>query len=144
MPDTFELARALDAAGVPIIGTTPDSIDPAGRPRTPGQMLHDLGLLQPPNRIAFDVESAAGLADEVGFLLVVRPPMCWVGERWRLFTIRKSWPAICAKRVKVTKIARVIDHFIQQLRLMSILFVMGGSVHWRLDGAYRASGCALR
>jgi carbamoyl-phosphate synthase large subunit len=69
----LNLARALEKAGVPIIGTTPDSIDLAEDSERFQQMIHKLDLLQPPNRIAFDVSSALDLAQQVGFPLVVRP-----------------------------------------------------------------------
>jgi carbamoyl-phosphate synthase large subunit len=55
----LNLARALEAAGVPIVGTTPDSIDLAEDRERFQKMIHELNLLQPPNRIAFDVESSA-------------------------------------------------------------------------------------
>jgi carbamoyl-phosphate synthase large subunit len=53
----LNLARALEAAGVPIVGTTPDSIDLAEDRERFQQMIQRLGLLQPPNQIAFDVDS---------------------------------------------------------------------------------------
>ncbi|GMQ97202.1 MAG: carbamoyl-phosphate synthase large subunit [Gammaproteobacteria bacterium] len=69
----LKLARALKAAGAPIIGTTPDSIDLAeDRERFQG-MLQDAGLKQPANRTVRSAEEAALLADAVGFPLVVRP-----------------------------------------------------------------------
>ena len=67
----LNLARALEAAGVPIIGTTPDSIDLAEDRERFQQLLIKLDLRQPPNRIAFDVETSAALAEQVGFPLVV-------------------------------------------------------------------------
>ena len=69
----LNLARSLERAGVPIIGTTPDSIDLAEDRERFQQMINELELRQPPNRISFDVESASQLAEEVGFPLVVRP-----------------------------------------------------------------------
>jgi carbamoyl-phosphate synthase large subunit len=69
----LKLARALEAAGAPIIGTSPDSIDLA-EDRERFQMLIDrLGLLQPPNRIARNADESIALAREVGYPLVVRP-----------------------------------------------------------------------
>ncbi len=69
----LNLARALEAEGVPIIGTSPDSIDLAEDRERFQQMLDRLDLRQPPNRIARDVEQAVTLADEIGYPLVVRP-----------------------------------------------------------------------
>ncbi len=48
----LKLARDLEKAGVPIIGTTPDAIDRAEDRERFQQMLHELGLKQPPNRTA--------------------------------------------------------------------------------------------
>lgn len=69
----LNLARDLEAAGAPIIGTSPDSIDLAEDRERFQQLVEELGLKQPPNRIATDSELAVGLADEVGYPLVVRP-----------------------------------------------------------------------
>jgi len=69
----LNLARPLQAAGVPIIGTSPDSIDLAEDRERFQQLLHKLGLRQPPNRTASDVEHAVELAAEIGYPLVVRP-----------------------------------------------------------------------
>jgi len=69
----LKLARALEAAGVPIIGTSPDAIDHAEDRERFQQMVEKLGLLQPPNRLAFSADSAASQAAEIGYPLVVRP-----------------------------------------------------------------------
>jgi carbamoyl-phosphate synthase large subunit len=69
----LKLARALEAAGVPIIGTSPDAIDHAEDRERFQQMVEKLNLLQPPNRLAFSADSAAAQAAEIGYPLVVRP-----------------------------------------------------------------------
>ncbi len=69
----LKLARDLEAAGVPIIGTSPDSIDLAeDRERFQG-MINKLKLRQPPNRTARDEKGALRLAEEIGYPVVVRP-----------------------------------------------------------------------
>ncbi|RFA30561.1 carbamoyl phosphate synthase large subunit [Alkalilimnicola ehrlichii] len=69
----LKLARDLEAAGAPIVGTTPDSIDLAeDRERFQG-LIESLGLQQPPNRTARAVDQALELAAEIGYPLVVRP-----------------------------------------------------------------------
>ncbi|MBK8639573.1 MAG: carbamoyl-phosphate synthase large subunit [Chromatiaceae bacterium] len=69
----LKLARALEAAGVPIIGTSPDSIDLAeDRERFQG-MVQVLGLLQPPNTTARSEHDAIAQAAGIGYPLVVRP-----------------------------------------------------------------------
>jgi carbamoyl-phosphate synthase large subunit len=69
----LKLANDLEAAGAPIIGTSPDSIDLAEDRERFQQLVEKLNLRQPPNRTARDTESAAQLADEIGYPLVVRP-----------------------------------------------------------------------
>ena len=69
----LKLARALEQAGVPIIGTTPDAIDRAEDRERFQQMIDKLGLRQPPNRTARSADDALRLAAEIGSPLVVRP-----------------------------------------------------------------------
>ncbi|MGB8692855.1 MAG: carbamoyl-phosphate synthase large subunit [Steroidobacteraceae bacterium] len=69
----LKLSRALEAAGAPIIGTTPDSIDIAEDRERFQQLVRRLGLRQPANATARTEEQAVLLAREVGFPLVVRP-----------------------------------------------------------------------
>ncbi len=69
----LNLARDLERAGVPIIGTSPDSIDLAGdRSRFKG-LLEKLGLRQPTNGIATDVAGAREVAHRIGYPVLVRP-----------------------------------------------------------------------
>ncbi len=69
----LKLARALEAAGVPIIGTSPDSIDVAEDRERFQKLVDRLQLKQPPNRTARTEDDAVRLAGEIGFPLVVRP-----------------------------------------------------------------------
>ncbi|GAA0206451.1 carbamoyl-phosphate synthase large subunit [Kangiella japonica] len=69
----LKLARALEAAGVPIIGTSPDAIDRAEDRERFQRAINRLGLLQPPNRTARNIEEGVRLAEEIGYPLVVRP-----------------------------------------------------------------------
>ena len=69
----LKLARPLEAAGVPIIGTSPDSIDLAEDRERFQQLLKRLGLKQPANRTAKTAQEAVEMAAEVGYPLVVRP-----------------------------------------------------------------------
>ena len=69
----LKLSRALEAAGAPIIGTSPDSIDVAEDRERFQALVKELGLKQPANATARTEEQAVRLAREVGFPLVVRP-----------------------------------------------------------------------
>ena len=69
----LKLARALEAAGAPIIGTTPDQIDRAEDRERFQQMIQALSLRQPANTAVRSVEAAVAAAAEIGYPLVVRP-----------------------------------------------------------------------
>jgi carbamoyl-phosphate synthase large subunit len=69
----LKLSRALEAAGAPIIGTSPDSIDIAEDRERFQVLVKNLGLKQPANATARTEEQAVVLARTVGFPLVVRP-----------------------------------------------------------------------
>ena len=69
----LNLAKKLEKAGVPIIGTTPTSINLAEDREQFQQLLHRLGIRQPPNRTARSVEEGLRLANEIGYPLIVRP-----------------------------------------------------------------------
>ena len=69
----LKLAVSLEKAGVPIIGTSPDSIDRAEDRERFQEMLHKLGLIQPENGTARSFEEAEKVADRIGYPVVVRP-----------------------------------------------------------------------
>jgi len=111
----LNLARALESAGVPIIGTTPDSIDLAEDRERFQQMLIKLELRQPPNRIAFDVETSAALAEQVGFPLVVRPSYVLGGRAMEIVYDQDDLARYMKEAVKVTKNSPVLlDRFLDE------------------------------
>ncbi|WBU53283.1 carbamoyl-phosphate synthase large subunit [Paracoccus sp. SCSIO 75233] len=69
----LKLANDLEAAGIPILGTSPDAIDLAEDRERFQHLLQDLGLKQPVNGIAHSDEEAREIAAKVGFPLVIRP-----------------------------------------------------------------------
>lgn len=69
----LKLAKELAIAGVPIIGTSPDSIDRAEDRERSQQLIHKLGLLQPPNGTVRSVEEGLRLAKVFAYPLIVRP-----------------------------------------------------------------------
>ena len=69
----LKLARALEAEGAPIIGTSPDAIDRAEDRERFREMLDKLGLLQPPNATVRSLAEAEEVAERVGYPVLVRP-----------------------------------------------------------------------
>jgi len=111
----LNLARALEAAGVPIIGTTPDSIDLAEDRERFQQLVDRLGLRQPPNRIAFDVKSSAALAEQVGFPLVVRPSYVLGGRAMEIVYDQEDLARYMKQAIQVTQDSPVLlDRFLDE------------------------------
>jgi carbamoyl-phosphate synthase large subunit len=69
----LNLARALEAAGVPILGTSPDNIDMAEDRERFQELVTRLGLKQPANGTALDVQQALNAARRIGYPVLVRP-----------------------------------------------------------------------
>ena len=69
----LNLSRGLEAAGVKIIGTSPDMIDAAEDRERFQQILQQLGLRQPPNGTAIDVDGAVTAANRIGYPVLLRP-----------------------------------------------------------------------
>ncbi len=69
----LRLARGLEQAGVPILGTSPEAIDRAEDRGRFEAITRDLGVTQPPNGVAHSVEEAVAVAARVGYPVLVRP-----------------------------------------------------------------------
>ncbi len=69
----LKLSQALSREGIPILGTSADAIDLAEDRERFQQLLHRLGLLQPDNGIARSAEEAVGIAERIGYPVVIRP-----------------------------------------------------------------------
>jgi len=67
------LAKPLEAAGIPILGTSPDAIDLAEERGAFSRILDDAGLLAPKNGTAHDLASATAVAEGIGYPVLVRP-----------------------------------------------------------------------
>ena len=80
----LKLARALADEGVPIKGTSPDSIDLAEDRERFQQLLEACNLRQPPNRTARTPEAAVGHAAAIGYPLVVRPSYVLGGRAMKI------------------------------------------------------------
>jgi carbamoyl-phosphate synthase large subunit len=109
----LKLARALEAAGAPIIGTSPDSIDAAEDRERFQKMVDKLGLRQPPNRTATDPEQAVRLAAEIGYPLVVRPSYVLGGRAMEIVYGEDDLQRYMREAVKVSNESPVLlDRFL--------------------------------
>ncbi len=109
----LKLARDLEAAGAPIIGTSPESIDLAEDRERFQQMIHKLGLLQPPNATARSAEEAVELATELGYPLVVRPSYVLGGRAMEIVYEEKDLRRYMREAVKVSNESPVLlDRFL--------------------------------
>jgi len=110
----LKLALDLERAGVPIIGTTPDSIDIAEDRERFQKLLHELGLRQPPNRTARTEEQAVALANEIGYPLVVRPSYVLGGRAMEIVHGDKDLERYMREAVRVSEKSPVLlDRFLE-------------------------------
>ncbi|MEZ0315740.1 MAG: carbamoyl-phosphate synthase large subunit, partial [Methylophilaceae bacterium] len=109
----LKLARGLEKAGVPIIGTTPNAIDRAEDRERFQQMLQEIGLKQPPNRTARTPEEALRLALEIGYPLVVRPSYVLGGRAMEIVHEQAQLERYMREAVKVSNESPVLlDRFL--------------------------------
>jgi carbamoyl-phosphate synthase large subunit len=109
----LKLALDLERAGVPIIGTSPDSIDVAEDRERFQKLLHELGLRQPPNRTARTEEQALALAHEIGYPLVVRPSYVLGGRAMEIVHGDRDLERYMREAVRVSEKSPVLlDRFL--------------------------------
>jgi carbamoyl-phosphate synthase large subunit len=109
----LKLALDLERAGVPIVGTSPNSIDIAEDRERFQALLHALGLKQPPNRTARTEEQALVLAQEIGYPLVVRPSYVLGGRAMEIVHGDKDLERYMRDAVKVSEKSPVLlDRFL--------------------------------
>ena len=109
----LKLAKALEANGVPIIGTSPDSIDLAEDRERFQKLVDSLGLKQPPNRTARSAEEALAHAREIGYPLVVRPSYVLGGRAMEVVHADADLARYMREAVKVSHDSPVLlDRFL--------------------------------
>ena len=104
----LKLARDLAAAGVPIIGTTADSIDIAEDRERFQKLLNKLKLRQPPNRTARSAKDAVRLAEEIGYPVVVRPSYVLGGRAMEIVHQQSELERYMKEAVKVSNDSPVL------------------------------------
>jgi carbamoyl-phosphate synthase large subunit len=104
----LKLARELAAAGVPIIGTSADSIDVAEDRERFQQLLTRLKLRQPPNRTARSTEEAVKHAEDIGYPVVVRPSYVLGGRAMEIVHQRSELERYMENAVKVSNDSPVL------------------------------------
>jgi carbamoyl-phosphate synthase large subunit len=109
----LKLARALEAAGAPIIGTSPDAIDLAEDRERFQQLVQKLGFKQPPNHTARNPEQAVELAAKIGYPLVVRPSYVLGGRAMEIVYKESELKRYMREAVKVSNDSPVLlDRFL--------------------------------
>ena len=109
----LKLARALEAAGAPIIGTSPDSIDLAEDRERFKKLVDDLGLRQPPNRTARNRDEALEMGADVGYPLVVRPSYVLGGRAMEIVHNEEDLAEYMAAAIDVSNDSPVLlDRFL--------------------------------
>jgi carbamoyl-phosphate synthase large subunit len=124
----LKLALDLERAGVPIVGTSPDSIDIAEDRERFQKLLHELGLRQPPNRTARTEEAALALAHEIGYPLVVRPSYVLGGRAMEIVHGDRDLERYMREAVRVSEKSPVLlDRFLDDAIEVDVDCVADGS-----------------
>ena len=149
----LKLSRALEAAGVPIIGTSPDAIDRAEDRERFQQAVERLGLKQPQNTTVTAMEQAVEKAKEIGYPLVVRPSYVLGGRAMEIVSDEIDLRRYFNEAVSVSNESPVLlDHFLDNAIELDVdaicdgeVVVIGGVMeHIEQCGIHSGdSGCSL-
>jgi carbamoyl-phosphate synthase large subunit len=149
----LKLAHALQEDGVPILGTSVDSIDLAEDRERFQVMLHDIGLMQPPNGLARSAEEAADKADEVGYPVVLRPSYVLGGRGMMIVHDREQLDRYVGEAMRVSGEDPVlIDHYLNRATEVDVdalcddetVFVAGVLEHIEEAGVHSGdSACSM-
>ncbi len=109
----LKLARGLEAAGVPILGTSPDAIDLAEDRERFQQLLARLGLKQPPNGVARNYQEARAVAERLGYPVLLRPSYVLGGRAMEIIRDNAGLERYITEAVQVSGAAPVrIDRYL--------------------------------
>jgi carbamoyl-phosphate synthase large subunit len=149
----LKLCRALEAAGAPIIGTSPDSIDIAEDRERFQQLVQALGLKQPPNCTARTEEQAISMSKTVGFPLIVRPSYVLGGRAMEVVFNEDDLRTYMTDAVKVSNDSPVLlDRFLDLAIEVDVdaicdgedVYIGGIMEHVEQAGVHSGdSGCSL-
>ena len=149
----LKLARALEANGVPIIGTSPESIDVAEDRERFQKLLNKLGLRQPPNRTARTESEALAHATDIGYPLVVRPSYVLGGRAMEIVHEQQDLERYMREAVKVSNDSPVLlDRFLNDAIEVDVdcladgqtVFIGGVMEHIEQAGVHSGdSACSL-
>ncbi|WP_306232423.1 carbamoyl-phosphate synthase large subunit [Agrococcus beijingensis] len=110
------LARGLEAAGVPILGTTPDAIDAAEERGLFQRILDDAGLVAPRNGIATTEEQSIEIAERIGYPVLVRPSFVLGGRGMEIVYdtagLRGYFDRIAGHGIVSASAPLLVDHFL--------------------------------
>ena len=110
----LNLARGLEAAGVKIIGTSPDMIDAAEDRKRFQEILERIGLRQPPNGTAYDAQGARKIANEIGYPVLIRPSFVLGGRAMEICYDEETVTRYMNEAVNVSPDRPVlVDHFLE-------------------------------
>ena len=123
----LKLARGLEAAGAPIIGTTPESIDIAEDRERFQKLVKKLKLKQPPNATARTTHDAVRLAEKIGYPLVVRPSYVLGGRAMEIVHAREDLEFYMRHAVRVSEDSPVLlDRFLSDAAEVDVDAVSDG------------------
>ena len=124
----LKLANQLEAAGVPIIGTSPDAIDEAEDRERFQKLIDKLSLIQPPNKTVRTQEQAVVAADNIGFPLVVRPSYVLGGRAMEIVYDQDELKSYMREAVEVSEDSPILlDRFLDQAIEVDIDAVSDGT-----------------